>query len=241
VIRALHRLVLVWHRRLGLAAIPFVVLLSITGLLVQHGHRLGLDRAHLTADWLLLWYGIESGAATSFRAGESWVSGVGGSLYVDGARAVGEAGALVGAAAAGLFVAAATADAIYLLAPDGTLVEKVTPVGVAPPIAAIASDRGGGVRLRDGAGVHVSDPDLAVWRRAPDGAAVWPAPAAAPRPILAAIAADRRGAGVAWERVLLDLHSGRLLGAAGPWLMDAAAVLVLLLAASGLSNWLRRR
>jgi uncharacterized iron-regulated membrane protein len=40
--------------------------------------------------------------------------------------------------------------------------------------------------------------------------------------------------------VLLDLHSGRLLGQAGPYLMDAAAVLLGLLAASGVYSTLRR-
>ncbi len=50
-----------------------------------------------------------------------------------------------------------------------------------------------------------------------------------------------RGTGLPLERVLLDLHSGRILGEAGVWLVDAAALLFLLLAASGLWLWGRRR
>ena len=40
---------------------------------------------------------------------------------------------------------------------------------------------------------------------------------------------------------MLDLHSGRLLGRLGPLIMDAAAVALVLLAASGIANWVRRR
>ena len=43
------------------------------------------------------------------------------------------------------------------------------------------------------------------------------------------------------ERLLLDLHSGRFFGRFGPWVMDAAAVLIVLLGVSGTWIWLRRR
>ena len=39
------------------------------------------------------------------------------------------------------------------------------------------------------------------------------------------------------ERVLLDLHSGRIMGAVGPWIMDAAAILLLVLALTGIWMW----
>ena len=43
-----------------------------------------------------------------------------------------------------------------------------------------------------------------------------------------------RGKGVTVERVLLDLHSGRLFGRAGPLLMDLVAVFLIVLSLSGL-------
>jgi uncharacterized iron-regulated membrane protein len=57
----------------------------------------------------------------------------------------------------------------------------------------------------------------------------------------AALAQAWRGTGLSLERVLLDIHSGRILGAWGIWLVDAAAVLFLVLAASGVWLWSRRR
>jgi hypothetical protein len=43
-----------------------------------------------------------------------------------------------------------------------------------------------------------------------------------------------------WDRVLLDLHTGRFFGGFGPYAMDAAAILLLLLVFSGVYNWLKR-
>lgn len=50
-----------------------------------------------------------------------------------------------------------------------------------------------------------------------------------------------RGNGLPLERIMLDLHSGRILGQWGVYLMDAAAILFLLLSASGVWLWARRR
>jgi len=41
--------------------------------------------------------------------------------------------------------------------------------------------------------------------------------------------------------VILDLHSGRFFGQLGPWVFDAAAVLLILLSLSGTWIWLKRR
>ena len=50
-----------------------------------------------------------------------------------------------------------------------------------------------------------------------------------------------RGRGLTLERVLLDLHSGRIFGEYGTYIMDAAAVALLWLSCSGLWVWWRRR
>ena len=42
------------------------------------------------------------------------------------------------------------------------------------------------------------------------------------------------------ERVVLDLHSGRLLGSLGIYLMDMAAVILIMLGLSGIWVWSRR-
>ena len=50
-----------------------------------------------------------------------------------------------------------------------------------------------------------------------------------------------RGRGLTLERVMLDLHSGRIFGDFGIYIMDAAAVALLWLSGSGLWVWWSRR
>jgi uncharacterized iron-regulated membrane protein len=47
--------------------------------------------------------------------------------------------------------------------------------------------------------------------------------------------------GLSWERVLLDLHSGRLFGNAGVLVVDLVGVATALLAFSGLLTWVGRK
>ena len=242
--RRFRRFVLVWHRRLGLAAAPFVLLLVATGVLLNHTDRLGLDRRVAGGEWLLSWYGIDSAAPTEgFAAGDSWISQAGDRIWLDSAPVAESAAPLAGAVWSAPLVAMATTEAVYLFAPDGALVEKAVPVGVPGPLTGVAAATGGALVLRTASGAWAGDLDLAEWRPVAGSAppAAWARPQPLPSGIAAGIAQARRGAGLPWERVLLDLHSGRLFGALGPLIMDLAAVALLLLAASGLYNWLRSR
>ena len=69
---------------------------------------------------------------------------------------------------------------------------------------------------------------------------VWSQPAELPADIEAQIAAAYRGSGLSVERVLVDLHSGRLFGLSGIAMMDLAAIALCILAVSGILVWLRR-
>ncbi len=238
----LRRGLLVWHRRIGIAATAFVLLLVVTGILLNHTEALRLDSRMVDSDWLLDWYDIGGDAApVSFAAGEQWVSGLAGRLYLDGAPVADNAAPLVGAVWQEPAVAAATAEAVYLFMPDGELVEKVFPPGVPGPLRGLAAGADGVLVLgASGGRAYAGDLDLIEWREVLLGEVSWPQPAAAPPDIAAQVTESWRGDGLPWERVLLDAHSGRLFGAFGPWVVDGAAVLFVVLAMSGLFNWALR-
>jgi len=56
-----------------------------------------------------------------------------------------------------------------------------------------------------------------------------------------ALLLEFRGKGLSMERVMLDLHSGRIFGSYGIYVMDAAALALLWLSLSGLWVWWSRR
>lgn len=240
--KSLRRLVLLWHRWLGLASVPFVVLLVVTGVLLERTDRLQLDERYVTADWLLAWYGVAPpDEPISYRAGDRWVSWLAGTLYLDGAPVQQSVSSLRGAVMLGPAIVAAADETIYLFTPDGDLVEKVAPIGVDSTINGLNVGAEESLLLRAGGQIYVSDLDMTGWQSTVDGADAWPNSLPAPETIHTAVVNNYRGTGLPWERVLLDLHSGRLLGPVGPYLMDVAAMLLILLSASGMYNWIRRR
>lgn len=51
-----QRLLLKWHARLGGIAALFILLVTITGLLLNHQELTGIHNSDVTAEWVLDWY-----------------------------------------------------------------------------------------------------------------------------------------------------------------------------------------
>ena len=51
--------IFLWHRRLGLSALALVIILAITGIMLNHTEELELDESFVSSSWLLNWYGIK--------------------------------------------------------------------------------------------------------------------------------------------------------------------------------------
>lgn len=241
------RSLFLWHRRLGLVAALLVVVLAATGLLLNHSPALGLDRQPVRSPWLLARYGIEPLRDwPTYRAGPLWVSELDGRLYLNEGRleAAGEAEALRGAVQTpqGL-VAVATERSLLLLTPEGELVERLDEASLPGPVEQVGLDPKGALVLETPGGSYRADPEFLSWsrlREADGGAVRWAEPVSPPPALRRALLA-RWVPDLTVERVLLDLHSGRLLGRHGELVMDAAALLLLLLALTGLGHWLLRR
>lgn len=227
-----------WHRNTGVAAGVLLLLAAVSGVLINHADGLGLPQRQLRAEWLLRWYGIEAPRLRSAQSLQShWLSQWGQALYLDATPlrlpAVQQ---LVGAVALpGLWLVADRQQALLLDAqgglvdslpyPDGFEARRVG-LAAAPPRAVIEDN--GGKRLW-------ADADAASLRRDASASTQveWAVAAPLPPSLRTQIDKSNVGVGVSAERVLLDLHSGRWLGRGGVWLMDAAAVAVLLLAGTG--------
>lgn len=238
-LRALRR----WHRRVGITVALFALLLSATGIALNHAAFLGLYETKLRAGWLLDWYGMRGidGPIVAAEAGGLWIAMADGHIFAGG-KIAGEVddATLVGAAEGHGIVAAGGGDRLFLFTPAGDLVETLDETVLPGTITRIGTSRGTvAVETKDG-GIYLADASLSTWRPGV-GAVGWSRTAPLPDAEARALEAAIRGEGLPLYRLLLDVHSGRFFTAAGPFAMDLAALALIVLSVTGLWVWLKQR
>lgn len=233
------------HRWVGLSLVVFVLYLSISGIALNHAGDLKLESRYISWSWLLDAYGLQVPAPTASFSDLSHRSTLlGERLFLDGRDTGQRESTLTGIATLGSLILVGGEQNAYLFTADGEFVEAIdldsTLMG---PIEQVGR-AGDHAVVRSGGNVYRSDADVAmfeVWDDASVGHwSIATPPGAAEMEVLEAA---WRGRGVTIERVLLDLHSGRILSRTGPLLMDLVAVFLIVLSVSGLimSNVRNRR
>lgn len=233
----------VWHRRLGLAVAAILTWVVLSGLLLNHSSRLGLDRLHVRSAWLLDRYGFQPRAEPRgvMLAGH-WLSELGERVYFDARELPNVRGRLRGAVLFGDGMAAAVGDDVWVLTPTGDVIERLGEAhGVPSAISALGLDREGWLVAQAALGFYATDGDLLEWRRITPRAVSWGRPAAVPTSLQLELVGQYRGRALTVERLLVDLHGGRIMGELGVWVVDAAALSCLGLAITGVWLWARRR
>ncbi len=233
----------VWHRRLGLCAALFVALLAVTGVLLNHTDAYQLDSRYIRSGWLLDFYDRRPPAQPlSFRAGRHWVSHVGARLFFGDKLLAERAETLLGAVALDEAIAVAVEDRLLLLSHDGELLERLGDAeGVPAGMRAIGSTAEGRLVIKAAHGDYDVDIDTLRWRRTAQVAVSWSKAELTDDELRARLIAAYRGSGLSLERVMLDLHSGRIFGPYGIYVVDGAAVVFLALACTGSWLWWRQQ
>jgi len=239
----LLRSLYIWHRYMGLFAALFVIVLTVTGLALNHTEELGLDSSTVQSDTLLDWYGIHApDINTAYRAGTHHVTEVGENVYWDTAEIPGVTAPLIGVVENSGLMIIAVEGHLLLFTADGELVEQLgSAAGVPAGMQAIGLTADGNLAIRAAHGYYQTSADFLEWNETDDLDAVWAQSEEPSLQLKQVIQASWRGSGLPMERVMLDLHSGRILGSWGVYLVDAAAILFLLLAISGMWLWGKRR
>lgn len=233
-----------FHRWLGGIAAFFVLLLALTGIALNHGHEWGLDQRFVSWGWLLDAYGIRAPEATdSFAAGGHRATLLGQQLYLDERLVATDASALSGMVALEGMILLGTSNAVVLLTPQGELIERLELAGTLPgPIQRLGIQDGLPV-IQSGGAAFTADEEVtgfAPLAEEASGGIDWSDATPAPGALLDKLVLDYRGRGLTVERLLADLHSGRIAGTAGPWFMDFIAISLIILSMTGLFQWRRR-
>jgi hypothetical protein len=235
-----------WARRthgiLGVSALLFLVLLSISGIILNHADGLGLSQ-RAVAPWMLDLYGVELPPVdAAFEVQDVWVASSGSALYANGAELANDSRPVIGVVAVDRTVVVASQNEIFLLTTDGILIERfATDKSVA--LSRIGSD-GRRIIVMTADGLHEFDPQqmrLAVLEQGSADAIVWSQAVMLDDARAAQIGREALGLTINWERAMLDFHSGRILPTVGRYLADLTALSVLYMCFTGLVLWRRRR
>lgn len=235
----------VWHRYMGVIAALFALIIAVTGLMLNHTEDFQFDSHYIRNAWVLDWYGIKAPAQLlSFTANKRHITLMGEHLYLNRKEIPGEYRRLVGALYLQDMYVIAVSDSILLVTTQGEIVEQLRAEdGVPTGISAIGSDSNNLLVTAASHAYYRTDRDFLKWQgyEAGTDGVQWAHPGTLDERLTASLQAHYRGEVLPVERVILDLHSGRFFGQAGPWIFDIAALLLILLALSGTWIWLRRR
>lgn len=237
------RSLFLWHRWLGISCALFMVLLAATGLLLNHTGDLRLDSRYVQAGILLDWYGIRAPAATGYAVGDDRITQLGDRLYLNDRFLLQDPAALLGALPLDGALLVALQQTLLLISHDGQLIEKLggneeVPAGM----RRIGLTRGGTLVIEATQGYYLTDSSFLDWQeRDSVDDITWARTGAPPAALLETLQREYRGTGLSVERIVLDLHSGRILGAWGRYLMDIVAIALLLLAILGVWVWASRK
>ena len=231
------RIIRKWHGHAGVAATLFLIFLVITGIILNHEETFKLDKREISTGWLMRWYGIQAAnPEMGYTRGDRYFSWEGEKWALGNKSLAGTAEHPVGAVAVNGMHFVATSSALYLFQTDGQLVDKLEKQALpAYPVLALglADDR---VVLQTPSGMMASTDGL-TWQKI-SAPATWsvlqPLPDNTKRQMTVLLAP-----GLSLERILLDVHSGRIFGRYGPWVVDAAAIALLLLGISGVWIYVR--
>lgn len=233
----------IWHRYTGITVSLFVIVLSVTGLLLNFSNALKLNTSHVSTSWLLNHYNIGDFPVTSFQTKQQLVSQASEYIYLDGRYALHLQENLVGAIdISSSFILLATQSSLVVIDHDGQIIDEIGKYTGLPesPLGISATTNGNPV-IRGVNTYWKGSKEISAWQPLKGPHPKWVASTPTPEFINTAIQHHARSHEINIERVLLDLHSGRLIGTWGQNLMSLSALLLLILAATGIIIWLRKK
>ena len=234
----------IWHRYLGIASAFFLLILSVTGILLNHTEALQLNQKMISSKIILDWYDIKAANISAYSTGNKTIAMLDGQLFLDEKKIAGHYEQLISAIASNDLILIITQPDILLITPAGEIVERLKSTAYKlNQTTRSGTDSDGHIILDTPNGLLSPDADFIQWHRWDEQpqTITW---AAATQPDAAyskRLQQQYRSSIIPLERLLLDLHSGRIIGAIGPWIMDTAAILLILLSLSGSWMCLKRR
>lgn len=226
-----------WHARLGLTAALLFIVLIVTGVALNHTERLGLAHTPIQSPAMTRWYGLPAPQILAvFEADGQFIATPQVWLY-RGQRLPDGGGTVIGVVRTPDMLAVATALTLSLYTPTGERIDILRGAAL-PHLPLNGLGRSANAIVLKTSNGWFSSEDGIAWQAITMGEIAWARARTADAHTLAQ-AHKQLAPNLPLERIVLDLHSGRLFGTYGPFLMDAAALALLILSVSGV--WIQWR
>lgn len=232
-----------WHRRLGIIAALVITIISVTGLvlLVLPGSKAG--RAEIGGSFVAIAYGqTPDYGPVGVDVSGRWLVMVDNALYFNGTPVdVAVNAPLLGAVSGGDGVLVAFGEQLLLISDTGDVLDMITEPILPGALKAIGRTPDQVLIIETPDGVFEGDESLSFWTETDGQAFDWSEvstrlPDAERKAAISAF----RGGGIPLERIVLDLHTGRLFGVIGQVLVWIGTLIMLFLTVTGAIMWWRR-
>lgn len=232
-----------WHRRIGVSIALPILVIAITGMVLNHSRFFNLEKTYVTNKAILNWYGMtpRKPALSISLNEERWISGLDGLLFVNKNLVADEATKPTGGGVINKTLAISTEDAVYLLREKSNkLIEKLGNESLPPGKIVASKVKNKKFLLDTTSGQFYTDANFGEFipeNRNPLSSVTY---SELPTDIHSKILENWRGRGLSLWRVILDIHDGAFFGKIGSLLADISAIALILLVLSGFYNWRKR-
>lgn len=232
-----------WHRRIGLVTAFFLVFVTLSGILLNHTSGLALDKTKVHWSWLLSTYGIDEPQLEKSQvlAAGDFVSQWSGQLYLN-AILLGGCDEFQGAVKFPQYYVLACDAKLWLVNASGQRIETLAVEhGLPAELRSLHGDNQG-LFIKTSAAYWSADLDALNFikvKALPPVVEKLAGPL--PGQLKDAILQANDHHDLHWQRVVQDVHSGRILGLFGVLLVDLSALAMLALALTGLYLWWLKR
>jgi hypothetical protein len=239
---------LLLHRHIGVVLVWVAIWLAITGVLLNHSDQLRLNDIKIQSPWVLKLYGLEpEPLKEGYHWRQKWWVELADAYYVDGLIFPHYQGHLVGGIALPDLLLVATRDAVIVLTAEGEPVETLRAEhGLTGQFQQLGMWKGQPV-LRTSTGMFIGSADAISWQPMPASvsAVQWserePLPSSLIERLSVISSMTTNESEITLEKLVLDLHSGRLFGSWSWLMLDLFALLLVSGAGSGFVIWLKLR
>lgn len=229
-----------WHKRAGLGAFLFMGWLGISGVALNQSASWGLDAMRVDWTWLMSVYGLHpQSPQNGFTADGHWLAVLGDHSILDGKPLTltvkSPVGLVIGGDAAHRRLVAASYDGVLLLTTEGVRIDELQ-AALTLPVKSVqrigTADGTAGMVVIEDKNLYGST-DGENWTQiSPKTVVRWSRPSALSDEQRKQFENYARPS-VAAEQILIDLHSGRLFGRFGPYVINVVGLAALWLAISG--------